>query len=109
MNVRKEKENRKLLAQKIESGRDEVAEFLFEETGQKIIHDPIIQSDFHRGSKVAEQAISKRLLQFYFTGYWSKFNISIACFNRELIKNCSVISSLYFLSSTVKFAFKIII
>ncbi len=82
LNDEKEKENRKLLAQKIETGRDQAAEYLFEDAGQKISNDPFILRHFRDSLHVQEQ-VSKRLLQIYFTGYWSKFDVSIYCFNRD--------------------------
>ncbi len=82
LNDRKEKENRKLIAQKIETGQDKIGEYLFEDLGKKISKDPIVQKHFRDALNVHEQ-ISKRLLQFYFTGYWSKFNISVYCFDRN--------------------------
>ncbi len=82
LNDRKEKDNRKLLAQKIETGQDQLAEYLFEDLGEKISKDPIIQHYFKDTLLVREQ-VSKRLMQFYFTGYWGKFNITISCFDRD--------------------------
>lgn len=81
MNNKKEKENRKLLAQKIESGQDQIAEYLFEELEPKIRTDKIILELF-KGAMHVQELASKRLMQFYFTGYWSKFNISISCYDR---------------------------
>ncbi len=82
LNDEKERENRKLLAQKIETGRDQAAEYLFEDIGQKIINDPFILRHFRDSLHVQEQ-VSKRLLQIYFTGYWSKFDVNIYCFNHS--------------------------
>ncbi|MCX6290322.1 MAG: ATP-binding protein [Bacteroidetes bacterium] len=82
LNDKKEKENRKLLIQKIETGQDQLAEYLFEDLGIKIIHDPNIQRHFKDTIHVREQ-VSKRLMQFYFTGYWSKFNTGIHCFDKN--------------------------
>jgi len=78
LNDRKEKESRKLLAQKLESGRDNLAEYLFEDVGNKIREDPAIPKYFKDTVHVRTQ-VSQRLMQFYFTGYWNKFNISIYC------------------------------
>ncbi len=80
LNGRKEMENRKLLAQKIETGQDRLAEYLFEDLGKKINHDVIVEKYFKDTVHVHE-LVTKRLMQFYFTGYWSKFSINVDCFN----------------------------
>ena len=79
LNDRKEKENRKLIVQKIETGQDRLAEYLFEDIGKKISNDGIIRQQFRDSTHLREQ-VSKRLMQFYFSGYWGKFNINIFCF-----------------------------
>ena len=78
MNGKKEKENRKLLAQKIETGQDQAAEYLFAEVGTKIRSDEIVRRLF-KDTLHVQELVSKRLMQFYFTGYWSRFNISLYC------------------------------
>ena len=81
LNDKREKENRKLVAQKIETGQGQLAEYLFEDIGKKISNDGTIQQHFKDTLHVREQ-VSKRLMQFYFSGYWGKFNINILCFDR---------------------------
>ncbi len=82
LNDRKENDNRKLLAQKIETGQDQLAEYLYEDIGKKITKDQIIQQHF-KDTLLVEEQVSKRLMQFYFTGYWEKFNISIYCYDNN--------------------------
>ncbi len=82
LNDDKEKENRKLLAQKIETGKDQVAEYLFEDVRQKINNDAVLVRYLKDSLHVQEQ-ISRRLMQIYFTGYWRKYDITVYCFDQN--------------------------
>ncbi len=86
-NQLREKESRKLLAVKLENEQDQVAEYLFSDVALKISRDRIIASIFANpydkmlASVAASDIIARRLSQFYFTGYWGKYDIEYKYFN----------------------------
>ncbi len=73
-NSRKQDENFKMLARKLETGRDPIAEHLFEDIGPAIKADSVL-SDMLTDKR--NDLALLRLQQIYFSGYWSKFNISV--------------------------------
>lgn len=75
-NVEKEKENRQLLASKLESANDPIAEYLLEELTKKIQKDQSIISYF-KNSNVSTESLNARIQQLYFGGYFSKYDISV--------------------------------
>lgn len=83
----KEKENRKLLAVKLENEHDLVAEYLFEEVATRLSHDRFISSFLLAAGQHAfpftynQDVLSKRITQLYLNGYWGKFDIGIRCFD----------------------------
>ena len=83
----KEQENRKVLAAKLENEQDQVAEYLFDDLAAAISGDAVINRFFSLPFEDAlagmEEAniIEKRLQQLYFTGYWSRYDISVRIFN----------------------------
>ncbi len=85
----REKENRRLLAAKLENEQDHIAEYLFDDIAEKAEQDPVIRNFFSNSydqlisTVETEDIISKRLTQLYFTGYWGKYDISIKYFNAE--------------------------
>jgi two-component system, NtrC family, nitrogen regulation sensor histidine kinase NtrY len=88
-NQTKEKENRKLLATKLENEQDRVAEYLFGDIAERISSDRIINGVFADPYEVliqnvaANDIINRRLQQYYFTGYWAKYDITFRYFSRE--------------------------
>src|SRR5260221_1603976 len=74
-NSRKQDENLMALARKLETGRDHIAEHLFEEIGPALKEDSVIINML--ADKRNDLALL-RLQQIYFSGYWSKYNIAIA-------------------------------
>ena len=88
-NKLREKENRKLLAAKLENEQDQIAEYLFNDIADKASKDKIIREYFESsydklisGAQTDDYA-SRRMMQLYFTGYWGKYDISIKCFNMD--------------------------
>jgi two-component system, NtrC family, nitrogen regulation sensor histidine kinase NtrY len=80
MNLEKEHETRKLIAQKAEMRQDHVAEYLFREQEEKIISDPDVLAIIHSEKNVNEQ-LSTYISQKYFNGYLSKFELNVQYFN----------------------------
>ncbi len=76
----KEKENRKLLAGKVETEQDRVAEHLFEDVQDKIAEDTTLQSYFKKPAS-ASFLVSQRLHRRYFNGFWTKYEIDSYCFD----------------------------
>ncbi|HLG33346.1 MAG TPA: ATP-binding protein [Bacteroidia bacterium] len=82
----KELENLKLLAQKIETEQDLVAEHLFADIQTRIHDDNVI----HRMADAGRaDLISQRLQQVYFNGYWTRYDTRIFCygFNGNLFQS----------------------
>lgn len=75
-NLEKEKENRKLLASKLESANDPIAEYLLEGLTKKIQKDENIISYF-KNTSVTSESLNSRIQQLYFGGYFSKYDISV--------------------------------
>ena len=80
LNIRKEEESRKLLAQKVDERQDHVAEYLFDEAAEKISADTQIVSAFN-AVPIASELIRNRLTTTYLTGYLGKFDNSISVFD----------------------------
>ena len=84
----REKENRKLLAGKLENEQDQIAEYLFDDIADKASKDKVLRSfessyDQLVSNASTEEVISRRMAQLYFTGYWGKYDIAIKCFNMD--------------------------
>jgi len=88
-NDKREKENRKLLAAKLENEQDQIAEYLFDDIAASVSTDKVITGYFSNPYEnllyavASTDIIDKRLTQLYFTGYWGKYDINIKCFNSE--------------------------
>lgn len=74
-NRTKENEFRKLLALKISTEQDVIAESLFDDVYQKIVADTFFINQYYV-ARHNEEEILKRTLS-YFTGYWDKYNKQI--------------------------------
>lgn len=75
-NTLKEKENRQLLASKLESANDPIAEYLLEGLIKKLQKDIYIQSYYNKNS-ISNESLNSRIQQMYFGGYFSKYDVSI--------------------------------
>jgi len=84
----KEKEKRKLLAIKLSTERDQIAEFKFKEISQKINSDSLLRNIIEKipFDPNAETNAINFITNTYFRGYWLKYNIQITVCNpsREL-------------------------
>lgn len=83
-NQRKEKDNLRLLVNKVESQQDLIAEYLFKEVDEKIKLDNFIKSYFNSPNPFMEEKVKKRILSLYFNEvYWGRYDISIKAFDRN--------------------------
>jgi len=72
----KEKQNRQLLASKLESANDPIAEYLLEGLVKKIINDKVVKS-FFIGNEITNESLDTRIQQLYFGGYFSKYDLNV--------------------------------
>ena len=80
----KEKENRKLIANRLGEDRDLVAEFLFEDISNKLSEDtvlaiPVLNSLNNEAD--INDTITEYILRKYFDSYWDKYNFLITICN----------------------------
>ncbi len=75
-NIEKEKENRQLLASKLESANDPIAEYLLEGLIKKIQKDEVVLNYF-KESKINSESLNLRIQQLYFGGYFSKYDLLV--------------------------------
>lgn len=78
----KEKQNRQLLASKLESANDPIAEYLLETLVKKIVEDKLVEA-FFKGNEITNENLNARIQQLYFGGYFSKYDISIYEFDKS--------------------------
>lgn len=71
----KEKDKRKLLALKLSSENDPVAEFLFSDISKRITSDSLLDTKIK--NNLREDSIAIYLKNKYFKGYWTKYRILI--------------------------------
>ena len=76
----KEQNSRVILAQRLERDRDFIAEYLFEDISNAIKQDKLLIGLTSNPFQNAD-VIEKRINQLYFTGYWSKYDISFYVFD----------------------------
>lgn len=93
----KEKENRQLLASKLESANDPIAEYLLEGLIKKIQKDEAIKKFFF-DNKINSESLNSRIQQLYFGGYFSKYDVSMYAFDslNMSIKNSQTKTLAYF-------------
>lgn len=72
----KEKENRKLFAAKLVSQNDITTDYFLRNVEKKLLSDPYIK-DYFLNPILIKSQFEKRIRQLYFTGYLSKFEVSI--------------------------------
>ncbi|MCO4292908.1 ATP-binding protein [Solitalea sp. MAHUQ-68] len=71
----KERENRKLLALKLEDSADPIAEIVFADIKQKIKTDPVVINFFLSNEK-NRLLLNERLQKVYFGGYFSRYEVN---------------------------------
>jgi two-component system nitrogen regulation sensor histidine kinase NtrY len=72
----KEIENRKLYAAKLVSQNDITTDYFLRNVEKKIAEDPYVK-DYFQNPIIIKSQFEKRIRQLYFTGYLSKFEVSI--------------------------------
>ncbi|GAB4131948.1 MAG: HAMP domain-containing sensor histidine kinase [Bacteroidia bacterium] len=76
----KEHESRQRFAEKLAAEQDPVAEHLFTEVEQKIIYDTLLLNDI-QAPLPDYSAFEKRIQQYYFSGYWDKYDVRVTFFD----------------------------
>ncbi len=76
----KEIESRKIFAGKLADEQDPVAEFLYQDIEKKLNNDLVLLS-YINGVDKKTDLFEKRLKQFYFSGFWEKYDVRIALFD----------------------------
>ena len=69
-------EDQKRFAQRLDSRRDQLAEYLFRDLQKRMINDETVKSMIDSGKNVNEN-ISQYLQQNFFTGYFAKFDVDV--------------------------------
>ncbi len=89
LTLKKEEQQRIAFADKIETEGDLLAEFLLEDIFQRLTFDKIINAYLCNdnieltGNRSLQKTVVDRMMQNYFTGYWSDYNIQISIFNQH--------------------------
>ena len=76
----KEKETRKIFAEKLAIEEDPIAELLFQDIENKIQTDSVLISYVNKTEKKPAE-FEKRIKQMYFSGYWEKYDVRVALFD----------------------------
>ncbi|MCD4683197.1 MAG: HAMP domain-containing histidine kinase [Bacteroidales bacterium] len=88
-NQRNEKENRKIIAQKLALQRDPVAEYLFEKITQEIEQDSALQNLLYEYSSINDadpERIISHINRNYFSNYWKNYDLLITiCDSSKLL------------------------
>lgn len=82
-NQMREKDNMRLLVNKVENREDLIAEYLFQDVEQKIKNDNFLSAFFTSGNGSAlEEKVKKRIALLYFNQvYWSRYDIHVRAFD----------------------------
>ncbi|MBT8196786.1 MAG: hypothetical protein KJO64_10170, partial [Bacteroidia bacterium] len=84
----KERDTRSSFANSLSHEQDLIAEFLFVDELQKVKVDKFVSAYFDSYNKklqnpaTVESAVSKRLLQLYFTGHWNTYDLVIHSYDK---------------------------
>ncbi len=81
--IRKEHQDRLVLAEKLASGEDPVTDFRFDDTEQRILEDPALKEPFKKGWEPSDDLVQEHFEKPYFGGFWDKYNISYYAFRRD--------------------------
>ncbi|HEX8515095.1 MAG TPA: ATP-binding protein [Bacteroidia bacterium] len=90
----KEKESRKIYAERLAAEQDPVAELLFQDIERKILSDTTLVS-FVSGNTPQPAEFEKRLKQQYFSGFWDKYDVRMVLFDSmcvPVVKSQNVIT-----------------
>ncbi|MEO8085894.1 MAG: ATP-binding protein [Bacteroidota bacterium] len=78
----KKLENQKLFAQRMDSRRDQLAEYLFTDLEKKIVSDSIVKEIVASNKDVTEK-VTQHLQQNFFNGYFTKFDVAVSVFDKS--------------------------
>ncbi|MCO5256816.1 MAG: ATP-binding protein [Lentimicrobium sp.] len=84
----KENSQRKLMAVRLSSDRDKIAEYLFAGLEEKLIADTLLRRKINESwySPAREPACTDYILQTYFRGFWTKYNSQVTlCFPEKTL------------------------
>jgi signal transduction histidine kinase len=90
-NITKEHEKRQLLAAKIESEQDLVAEYLFDDIYNRLSKDPSLSIFFNKSPQYVVNnpeiidGLNRKLIRQYFNGYLSRYEVSFKYFTANEI------------------------
>lgn len=90
-NITKEHEKRQLLAAKIESEQDLVAEYLFDDIYNRLSKDPSLSIFFNKSPQYVVSnpeiidVLNRKLIRQYFNGYLSRYEVSFKYFTANEI------------------------
>lgn len=90
----KERESRKVYAQKLAAEQDPVAELLFQDVEKNLNADTVLLS-FVDGLNKQPAEFEKRIKQQYFSGFWEKYDVRVALFDSmcvPVIRSQNVVS-----------------
>ncbi len=76
----KEVEKRKSFAQKLSSGEDPLAEYIFRNTQKDILADKILRQALKKHT-LKDNELSEYVTKNYFSGYWDKYRVQITYCN----------------------------
>lgn len=96
----KEKESRKIYAEKLAAEQDPVAELLFQDVEKRLDSDSVLVS-FVSGPTKQPAEFEKRIKQQYFSGFWEKYDVRVALFDSMCVpvirsQNVAFDNTLYF-------------
>ncbi len=72
----------RLLATRLATERDAIAEYLFDGIHKKMRQDPYIKS-FYINPVMSSSFLQKRIKQLYFSGYLDKYDVLVSSYTRE--------------------------
>ncbi|MCH2214192.1 MAG: HAMP domain-containing histidine kinase [Flavobacteriales bacterium] len=79
----REHSERSIIAEKLAINDDPIAEVLFEDLTEELERDRTIRSLFEQEDLHSREKLEDVIVSRYFTGYWSKFDITLHAFTSE--------------------------
>jgi len=79
----REHDQRRILAEKLAINDDPIAEVLFADIEVELIRDPDIKQLFEQEELHSRETLEDYVVSRYFTGYWSRYNITLHAFNGD--------------------------
>lgn len=76
----REQREREIIAEKLAINDDPIAEVLFEDQVHDLIRDANVKTLFEQRELHSRETLEDYIVSRYFTGYWSKYNITLHAF-----------------------------